>query len=178
MSDAITVARPYAQAAFSQAQKQGTLKDWSEMLIAMSEISMHPDMKAAIGSPKVKTALMANLLMEILGGNKINQEISNFIGLLADNHRLDVLPQVVAMFEALRAEAEQRVEVVITTAFDLNDSQKQKIIAALKSRMGREINLSCETSRELLGGIIVRAGDKVIDGSARTRLAELANALA
>ena len=89
-----------------------------------------------------------------------------------------LLPEIAAMFEALRAEAEKSVDVVVTSAFDLSDAQKQKIAAAIKERMGREIKLSCETNRELLGGIVIRAGDKVIDGSARTRLSELAVALA
>jgi F-type H+-transporting ATPase subunit delta len=178
MSEAITIARPYAQAAFDQAQKQGDLKAWSELLGNAAGSTLHPDMSVIIRSPKIKTAQLADLMLEICGGDKINGSFRNFIRLLAENRRLDVLPQIFELFEKLRADAERRVEVVVTSAFDLNDVQKQKIIAALKTRMGREINLSCETNRDLLGGVIVRAGDKVIDGSARTRLAELANALA
>jgi len=78
----------------------------------------------------------------------------------------------------MRAEAEKSIDVVVTSAFDLDEAQKQKISAAMKKRMGRDIRLSCKTDRELLGGIIIRAGDKVIDGSARTKLSELATALA
>ena len=82
------------------------------------------------------------------------------------------------LFETLRADEEKSVDVRVTSAFELNETQKQKITAALKKRMGRDIRLSSEVDRALLGGVIIRAGDKVIDGSARNQLSELANALA
>lgn len=178
MSEAITAARPYAQAAFEQGQKMGDLKSWSELLHLAAEVVAHPDMQAVVGSPKVKTAQQAEIVLALSGGEKLKNEQRNFIALLAENRRLQVLPQIVELFDVLKAEAERRLEVVVTSAFDLNDAQKQKIANALKTRMGREISLSCEVNRDLLGGILIRAGDKVIDGSARTRLTELANALA
>ncbi len=177
MSQAITVARPYAQAAFEQAQKQGELKIWSEMLHAAAEAVSQQDMQAVIKSTHVSQAQLSNLMLAVCG-DKLTKTAQNFIKLLVENKRLIVLPEILEMFEALRAEAEKSVDVVVTSAFDLNEAQKQKIAAALKVRMGREIKLSCETNRELLGGIVIRAGDKVIDGSARTRLSELAVALA
>jgi F-type H+-transporting ATPase subunit delta len=177
MSQAITVARPYAQAAFDEAQKLGELKAWSEMLHTAAEAAVQDDMQSIIKSTKV-TALQLNSLMLAICGGKLNATAQNFLKLLVESKRLEVLPEILEMFEKLRAEAEKSVDVVVTSAFDLDEAQKQKIAAALKVRMGREIKLSCETNRELLGGIIIRAGDKVIDGSARTRLSELAVALA
>lgn len=177
MSQAITVARPYAQAAFDEAQKKGELKSWSEMLHAAAEAVSQKDMQAIIGSTRV-TAAKLNDLMFAVCGDKMSATAKNFIKLLVENKRLDVLPEILAIFETLKSEAEKNVDVVVTSAFDLTDAQKQKIAAALKVRMGREIKLSCETNKELLGGIVIRAGDKVIDGSARTRLSELAVALA
>jgi F-type H+-transporting ATPase subunit delta len=177
MSQAITVARPYAQAAFDEAQKLGELKAWSEMLHAAAESIAQQDMQSIINSTRVTAAQMDNVMLAVCGG-KLTGSAQNFIKLLVENKRLAVLPEILEMFEMLRAEAEKSVDVVVTSAFDLNDAQKQKIAAALKVRMGREIKLSCETNRELLGGVVIRAGDKVIDGSARTRLSELAVALA
>lgn len=177
MSQAITVARPYAQAAFDEAQKLGELKAWSEMLHAAVEAVELQDMQAVITSTRVDAAHLNDLMIAVCGG-KLGVTAQNFIKLLVENKRLIVLPQILEMFETLRAEAERSVDVVVTSAFDLNEAQKQKIAAALKVRMGREIKLSCETNRELLGGVVIRAGDKVIDGSARTRLSELAVALA
>jgi len=177
MSQAITVARPYAQAAFDEAQKLGELKAWSEMLHSAADAIAQQDMQVVISSTRVNPAQLNNLMLAVCGG-KLTATAQNFIKLLVENKRLNVLPEILEMFETLRAEAEKSVDVVVTSAFDLNEAQKQKIAAALKVRMGREIKLSCETNRELLGGIVIRAGDKVIDGSARTRLSELAVALA
>ena len=88
-----------------------------------------------------------------------------------------ILPEIAAYYEALRAEAEKTVNVVVESAFELSAAQQKKIISALKARMEQEIKLVCNINKELLGGVVIRAGDKVIDGSARTRLTEMANAL-
>jgi len=146
-------------------------------LLAGAEAVVNPEVHALISSPRVAKAQLENL-MEALCGGKLSTIESNFIKLLVENQRLDILPEIAAMFESMRAEAEKSIDVVVTSAFDLDEAQKQKISAAMKKRMGRDIRLSCKTDRELLGGIIIRAGDKVIDGSARTKLSELATALA
>lgn len=177
MSQAKTVARPYAQAAFDEAQKLGELKVWSEWLHSAAQAVEQQDVQAVITSARISPAQLNDLMFAVCG-SKLGVTAQNFIKLLVENKRLGVLPQILEMFETLRAEAEKSVDVVVTSAFDLNEAQKQKIAAALKVRMGREIKLSCETNRELLGGVVIRAGDKVIDGSARTRLSELAVALA
>jgi F-type H+-transporting ATPase subunit delta len=91
---------------------------------------------------------------------------------------LTVAAEIAEMFEVLRAEAEKSAQVTISSAFVLNDVQQEKIAAALKVRLGCDIKLSCDVNKALLGGIVIRMGDKVIDGSANTRLAELAYALA
>ncbi len=177
MSQAITVARPYAHAAFEEASKKGELKSWSEMLQLAAETVSMPEMQSVIKSTQVTVAKMTDLMLAICA-DKLNASGKNFIKLLVENKRLIVLPEILAIFESLKAEAEKSVDVTVTSAFELSDAQKQKIAAALKARMGREIKLSCDTNKELLGGIVIRAGDKVIDGSARTRLSELAVALA
>lgn len=177
MAEAITIARPYAQAAFDEARGLDDLKGWSDILQSLAQAVINPEIHAIITSPRaVKNQLVE--LMLALCGDKVSETQRNFIKLLVESQRLSLLPEIVMLFEIMRAEAEQNVDVVVTSAFDLSETQKQTITAALKKRMGREIKLSCETDRKLLGGIIIRAGDKVIDGSARTHLSELANALA
>jgi F-type H+-transporting ATPase subunit delta len=177
MSEAITTARPYAQAAFEEAQKLADLKGWSEVLISLAETICHPEVRAVITSPRVAKSKVESLMDGLLGGQaKIQQR--NFVRVLVDNQRLLLLPEIVAIFEALRAEAEKTVNVVVDSAFELSAAQQEKIISSLKTRMGREIKLVCKVNKELLGGVVIRAGDKVIDGSARTRLGEMANALA
>ena len=177
MAEAITVARPYAQAAFDEARELGDLKGWSDILQSVAQAVINPEIRAIITSPRTVKSQLVELMLALCG-DKVSEAQRNFIKLLIEGQRLTLLPEIVMLFEIMRAEAEKNVDVVVTSAFDLSEAQKQKITAALKKRMGREIKLSCETDRKLLGGVIIRAGDKVIDGSARTHLSELANALA
>lgn len=177
MAESITVARPYAQAAFDEARKLGNLKGWSDTLQALAQSLSNAEVYAVVTSPRViRTQLEA--LMQALCGGSISKSEQNFIKLLAESQRLTLLPEIAAHFEALRAEEEKSVDVLVTSAFDLDETQKQKITVALKKRLGREIRLSCAVDNKLLGGAIIRAGDKVIDGSARSQLSELATALA
>lgn len=177
MSELITVARPYALAAFDEAQRLSALPTWSDMLQSLFDAIQDEQVRALIANPHVPKVQMENLMLAF-GGTKLSAAQSNFIRILLENHRLILLPEIAAIFEMMRAEAEKVVDVVVTSAFDLSESQKQKITTALKARTQREIRLDCKVDPELLGGVVIRAGDRVIDGSARTRLSELASALA
>ena len=177
MAEAISVARPYTLAAFDQARKLGDLKGWSSLLQAAADAVNHPEVRTLIASPRVLKSQLEDLMLA-LAGSEAGAAGQNFIRLLVESQRLILLPEIAAMFETMRAEAEKSVDVVVASAFELSEAQKQKIIAAMKNRMGREVRLSCEIDRELLGGIVIRAGDKVIDGSARSHLSGLASALA
>ncbi|HLP98170.1 MAG TPA: F0F1 ATP synthase subunit delta [Sideroxyarcus sp.] len=177
MSEAITTARPYAQAAFEEAQKLNALKAWSEMLISLAEAVNHPEVRALVTNPRVAKKQVEGLVEALIGKDATAQQ-RNFVRVLADNQRLLELPEIAALFEMLKADAEKTVNVVVDAAFELSAAQQDKIVSSLKKRMGREIKLTCKVNKELLGGVVIRAGDKVIDGSARTRLSEMANALA
>jgi len=176
MSEANTIARPYAQAAFEVAQKQTDLKGWSAVLKTLSDVLANAEVKVVVCNPRVKQSDLEALMLELAG--KLNKEQSNFVRVLVQSGRLEVVAEMAAMFEALRAEAEKSAQVTVSSAFALNEEQQQKIAAALKIRLGCDIKLSCNVDKALLGGIVIRMGDKVIDGSANTRLAELAYALA
>jgi len=177
MSEAITIARPYAQAAFDEAQKLNALREWSEMLLSLAQAVDHPEIQAAVSNPRVPAVQIA-ALMDALLGTPASAQQRNFVRIVADNRRLPVLPEISELFEARKAEAEKSVNVVVDSAFELSAAQQDKIAASLKKRLAREIKLTCNVKKELLGGVVIRAGDKVIDGSALTRLAEMANALA
>lgn len=177
MSEALTTARPYAQAAFEEAQKLSDLKGWSEVLLALAEAVTYPEIRNVISSPRVVKAQLGDLLSDVLGG-KLKPQQMNFIKVLAENQRLLLLPEIASIFEVLKSEAEKSVNVEVESAFELSAAQQDKIVSSLKKRMGREIKLTCKVNKELLGGVVIRAGDKVIDGSARTRLSEMATALA
>lgn len=176
MSEANTIARPYAHAVFGVAQKQADLKGWSAVLQTLSELWANDEVKAVISSPRVKSEQLEELMLQLAG--KLNKEQSNFVRVLVQGGRMDVAAEIMEMYEALRAEAEKSAQVTVSSAFALSDEQQQKIASALKVRLGRDIKLSCNVDKALLGGIVIRMGDKVIDGSANTRLTELAYALA
>ena len=177
MSDAITTARPYAQAAFDEAQTLGALKPWSEMLLSLAEVANHADVRSVVSNPQVAREQIDGLMAAFVDDDASTQK-RNFVRVLVDNQRVLLLPEIADIFESLKAEAEKTVNVVVDSAFELSADQRAKIASALKQRFGQEITLACNVNQELLGGIVIRAGDKVIDGSARTRLSEMANALA
>ncbi len=176
MSEANTIARPYVQAAFEAAQKQGDLKGWSAVMQVLTELMANDDIRAVISSPRVESRQVEELMLQLAGD--LNKEQSNFVRILAESGRLTVVAEIAQMFEALRAEAEKSAQITVSSAFALNDEQQKKIAAALKVRLGCDVKLSCTVDKTLLGGIVIRMGDKVIDGSANTRLTELAYALA
>jgi F-type H+-transporting ATPase subunit delta len=177
MSQAITAARPYAQAAFDEAQKQNDLNGWSDVLAAGAAVVASPDMNTVIGDPRVQRRQLEDV-MQAACETKPGSTQSNFLRLLVENQRLVLLPEIAEAYEAMRAEALKSLDVTVSSAFDLNAAQQQKIADALKKRYNRAITLSCKTDKNLVGGVVIRAGDQVIDGSVETRLQELANALA
>lgn len=176
MSEAQTIARPYVQAAFEVAQSMNDLPGWSALLANLTDLLANPEAHAVVTSPRVKQGQLESLILEIAG--KLNKQQSNFVRVLIESGRLPVVAEIAEMFEALRAEAEKTVQVTVSSALELNDAQQQKITSALKNRFGLEIKLNCVVDKSLLGGVVIRMGDKVLDGSANTRLAELAYALA
>jgi F-type H+-transporting ATPase subunit delta len=176
MSEAKTIARPYVQAAFEVAKSQADLKGWSALIHSLSNLMANADVFAVVSSPRVKCDQIEALMLQLLG--QLDKQKTNFVRVLTQSGRLTVVAEIAEMFEILRAEAEKSAQVTISSAFVLNDVQQQKIAAALKVRLGCDIKLSCDVNKALLGGIVIRMGDKVIDGSANTRLAELAYALA
>lgn len=177
MSQAITAARPYALAAFEEAQTNAALTDWSEVLGRLADAVENPELLAVIGNPSTNRAQLEALMLALAGESAMRQQ-KNFVRLLVEGGRLNVLPEISAMFEQLKAEAEKTENVMVDSAFELSSEQQNKIAASLKKRLGCEVNLVCNVNKALLGGVVIRAGDKVIDGSARTRLVEMAHALA
>lgn len=177
MSQAITTARPYAQAAFDVALGASDLKGWSEAILSLADAVNHPDVQAIITSPRVSKAKVEGLMLGLLG-EKAGAQLRNFVRVLVEKRRLPELPEISAIFETLRADAEKTANVVVESAFELSSAQQDKIISSMKKRLGRDIKLACSINTDLLGGVVIRAGDKVIDGSARTRLGEMATALA
>jgi F-type H+-transporting ATPase subunit delta len=176
MADTTTIARPYAKAAFEAAQAGDGLKEWSDMLQLVSGITGNPEMQSFLDNPDVDTGQKCQAVLDV-GGDGLSDHGRNFIKLLADNRRLSVVPEIAAVYEELRADAERTVEAQVVSARALTKEQEKKLQAALKKRLGREVVISCTVDESLLGGAVIRAGDLVIDGSATGKLRQLATAM-
>ena len=176
MAENSTLARPYAQAAFELAKSQGDLAGWSKMVGAIAAVVADDNAKAAIGSPRLSQDQVTSIVVDVCG-DVLNEQGKNFVKLLVENGRLGLMAEIASAFEEYKAESEARVEAEVTSAFDLNDKQKNDIAAALKKRTGRDVTVSVNIDESLLGGVIIKAGDLVIDGSVSGQLEKLNSAL-
>ena len=176
MAEYSTIARPYAQAVFELAKEQDRLQQWSEMLRLAAMVVADSNVKSLIGNPRVDKQQLMDLILGVCG-ECLDDNARNFLAVLAENGRLGLLPIMAEQYEAYRAEEEKIVQAELISAFPVNEEQQQKIAAALKARLGREVSLNCKTDQTLLGGAIIRAGDMVIDGSVTGHLNRFANAL-
>ena len=176
MAEKSTIARPYAQAAFSMAESQNNLKIWSDMLQLVAAVVSEDAMRELIGNPSIENDKVIEIIIDICGDG-LDQYGQNFVRILAENERLDVTSEIADLYEAKRAEAERTVEAVVTSAFPLSEAQQAQLVAALKKRLGRDVELVTKTDENIVGGAIVRAGDLVIDASVTGQLEQLANTL-
>ena len=177
MADKSTIARPYAKAAFEEARDRKRLGPWSQALQTAAAVVSDSRVAALLGNPRVTPEELAAFVSEI-AGPQLDEEGRNFVRTLADNRRLALLPEISVLFDELKGEAEGIVDVTVTSAAPLDDSQRGKLVAALERRLGRTVKLQCATDPDLIGGAVLRAGDMVIDGSLRGRLERIAYALA
>ncbi len=176
MSEVATIARPYARAAFEHAQAAGSFQEWSDLLKLLSAVVQDPGMQDLLGSPAVDLDAKGQLVVDICG-DRLQQDGINFVHMLAANRRLSAAPDIAALYEIFRADAERTVKAEVVSARKLTKEQQQKLTSVLSKRLGREVVLNCRVDASLLGGAIVRAGDMVIDGSAQGKLEQLASAM-
>jgi F-type H+-transporting ATPase subunit delta len=185
VADNNTVARPYAQAAFDVAQETNALAELSESFAAAKAIMADGQVADFMSRPKLtdeqRLGFLQGLFATVVADGSVfaggSEHGTNFLKLLLENDRVAVLPEIADQFEALKADVENTVDAVITSASPLSTAQQQEMAAALKRKLGREIRVSTELDENLIGGAVIRAGDVVIDGSLRARLSGLANAL-
>ena len=176
MAEAITIGRPYAEAVFKSAQAKKTIAAWSEMLKYAAAVSSEEHVSALISNPSVSAKQVADIFLEICK-NKLSEEGRNLIMLMADNGRLDVLPQVSELFEQLKSQHEGVLDANIVSAFALNGGQLRQLIVMLEKRFKHEINAKVSVDPELIGGVKVEIGDEVLDTSVRGKLEAMAVAL-
>jgi len=173
MADRLTIARPYARAAFEEARANGGLAPWSDALQVAAQVVQDPRVESLLGNPHVTPEELAQLVTGI-AGSKLGAQGANFVRTLADNRRLAYLPEIATLFDTLKDAAEGVEDVTVTSAAPLDEAQRRKLSAALERRLRRKVRLHCEIDPALIGGALLRAGDLVIDGSLRTRLERIA----
>ena len=176
MAELTTLARPYAKAAFELAQAHQQLAGWSAMLGLAAAVSQDDTMQSMLKAPRLTSAQKAATFIEVCG-DQFDAQAQNFIHVAAENDRLLLLPEISALFDLYKAEQEKTVDVEVTSAFALNQEQQDKLAKVLSARLGRVVRLHAAEDAALIGGVVIRAGDLVIDGSVRGKLAQLAEAL-
>jgi len=176
MAEAITVARPYAVAAWRHAQAEGKADLWAEMLELMADVVCNETMATIVTDPRVDADRLAQLMLDICGG-RINETAESFVKLLVDNGKLSLMPEILSVFSALKSEAGGAVDATLLAAYPVNAKFEQAIAAAMQKKLNREVKFTTEEDKSLLGGVIVRAGDMVIDASVRGQIESLANEL-
>lgn len=175
MAELSTLARPYAKAAFKFALDSNTLGEWSSALATLAAIAAHDKVIALITSPTLSGTDQANAIVELAGD--LAPEVENFTRLLGENKRLLLIEEVANQFDQFKAEQERSVDVEVTSAYDLESDAADELATALKRTLQREVRVSTQTDKSLIGGVVIRAGDMVIDGSLKGRLTKLAEAM-
>jgi F-type H+-transporting ATPase subunit delta len=176
MAEPSTVARPYAQAAFELAAEAGALGEWSDMLALLAVVAADARVRAAVADPNLIDARAASLFTSVLAG-RLSRDAENLVRVLAASRRLELLPEIRAQFESLKNEREGVIEAEVQSAFELAAEQVRDLVQRLEKKTGRKVRARVSLAPELIGGVRIVLGDKVIDGSARAQLGALETAL-
>jgi len=175
MSELTTVARPYARAAFEFAVASNKIEAWAEMLLFTAEVAQNPTMAAMLTGDKAAKEL-ANLFISVCD-DQLNENGQNLIKIMAENGRLSVLPRVAQLYADLVAEHKKEIDVTVVSAYALAKKQKEELSVSLEKRLARKVNLNCSIDKSLITGMVITAGDLVIDSTAKSQLNRLSNTL-
>ncbi len=176
MAELSTLARPYAKAAFEYAKDKGALAEWEGQLATAAAVASQERVSAMLDNPALTDEQQATALNDVCGDDT-STEVKNFVRILADNKRIALLPEIHQQFALFKANQEKSVDVEVISAFDLDEATTGRLADVLRSKLEREVKVSTATDESLLGGVLIRAGDMVIDGSVRGRLNKLAEAM-
>jgi F-type H+-transporting ATPase subunit delta len=174
--DLITIARPYAEAVFARALETGKLDEWGETLEFLAVVAGDEAVADIIANPAVDHERKTGLLLDI-GEGHLSDEARNLVHLLVENDRLTVLPEIASLFQQLKSEHDGAIEVEVVSAYALEPELEKELADALKQKLGRDVHIISGKDPSLIGGVRIRAGDMVIDGSVAGALSQLANEL-
>lgn len=176
MAESITIARPYAKAAFQAAKEQQALTAWSEMLAYASAVVVDGSMKNVLDNPALTSEQKAQFFIDVCG-DKLTAEGKNFVFVLSENNRLGLASAIAELFERYKAQLEHSIDVNIESAFELSNAQVETLAQALSKKLDRKVVIESSVNQDLIGGVIIRANDLVIDASVRGKIAKLAEAI-
>ena len=180
MAENVTLARPYAEAAFQLAKSGNSLAAWSEVLSRLSAVAARPEMEECIGNPRLSPVQLAKLCLDVATSDTkvaLSADQQNFVSVLADNDRLIVLPEISELFNQLKHGHEGVKDAEITSAFVLDEATLKTLVVDLERKFGCKIQATVKVDAELIGGVRIAVGDEVIDASVRGKLAAMAIAL-
>jgi len=174
--DLITIARPYAEAVFDRAKETDSLESWTDMLEFLATVSADASVADVIANPSVDHERRLQLMLDI-GADVLSEEGQNLVRLLVENDRLSALPDISALFQQMKSEHDGAIDVEVISAYALKPAVEKQLAVALKKKLGREVRISSSKDPALIGGVKIRAGDMVIDGSVAGAVSQLANEL-
>jgi len=175
MSELTTIARPYAKAAFELAVEKGTIESWNDMLFFAGHVASNEQASTILAGLPTATS-QAELFINLCG-EQLNEQGQNLVKVMAENGRLIALPEVAHLFSALKADYDKEIDIDVISATPLAAAQQESLVAALEKRFARKVKLNCSEDATVVGGLIIKAGDTVIDGSLRGKLNRLATTL-
>ncbi|WP_054113413.1 F0F1 ATP synthase subunit delta [Marinagarivorans algicola] len=176
MAELTTLARPYARAAFESAYADSQLNEWAHALAIAAAVSSEPKVKQLLAAPGLTAAQKSAAFADVCG-SELSDKIKNFVSVLADNKRLALLPFIETLFADLKAQFEKAININVTTAFEISAESQAQLVIAFTKKLDRVVTLESTIDESLIGGAIIRAGDTVIDGSVRGRLAKMTDAM-
>jgi len=176
MAEIATIARPYAEAVFKLAESSGQFAPWTALLARLAQAVAHPDVRACIGNPNVSAARLTEVLVSVMGEG-VSAEAKNFVHLVVANRRLETVGEICELYEEMVNEREGVVDAEIASAFPLDDGQLKELVGSLERRFKRKVEPHVTIDKALIGGVTVKIGDEVVDGSVRGKLAAMSAAL-
>ncbi len=176
MTDFTTAARPYAKAVYDIANETGSLDSWSDALANLAAVVSDEQVSKLLSNPETGKQQKGELLIQVMADN-LNAQQQNLVKLMAENGRLSIMPDVQDQYEIARAKAENKVEAEVVSAFELTAQQIDELVNTLKNKLGCDVTLTTTVDESLIGGVIIKAGDTIIDASMKSQLDSLALSL-
>jgi F-type H+-transporting ATPase subunit delta len=176
MAEYTTLARPYAVAAYKRAKETGSVERWAEQLGFLKEVMGDESIQRAAANPKATREAFTAAFLDLCQG-RLDAEGESFVRLLIRNHRLGLVKYIADLYSQYQAEDEGYVDVRVTTAFPLSDEEWARLESTLQRTLKKQPRLNVFIDNNLIGGVYIRAGDRVIDASVRGQIERLAKRL-